>query len=78
MSDMACAELVETITAYLEGTLPEADRRRFDAHLAQCTLCTRYLAQMRATIARLGTLDDTNLTTRAREGLLAAFREWHA
>jgi anti-sigma factor RsiW len=78
MSDMACAELVETITAYLDGTLPEADRRRFDAHLAECTFCTRYLAQMRATIARLGTLDDTNLTTRAREGLLAAFREWHA
>ena len=78
MSEMACLELVETITAYLEGTLPEADRRRFEAHLAECTLCTHYLAQMRATITRLATLDDTNLTTQAREGLLAAFREWHA
>ena len=78
MSEMACLELVETITAYLEGTLPEADRHRFEAHLAECTLFTRYLAQMRATITRLATLDDTNLTTQTREGLLAAFREWHA
>jgi anti-sigma factor RsiW len=78
MSEMACLELVETITAYLEGALPEADRHRFEAHLAECTLCTQYLAQMRATITHLATLDDTNLTTQTRESLLAAFREWHA
>jgi anti-sigma factor RsiW len=73
---MACKELVETITAYLDGTLPNADRCRFDAHLAECPACTEYLAQMRRTIARLGTLDETTLSPGAREGLLAAFREW--
>ena len=76
MNEMACKELVETITAYLEGTLPDVDRRRFDAHLAECPVCTEYLAQMRATIARLGTLDETTLSLGRREGLLAAFREW--
>ena len=73
---MACKELVEAITAYLDGTLPDADRRRFEAHLAECPVCTEYLAQMRTTIARLGTLDETTLSPGAREGLLAAFREW--
>ncbi|MGG7380574.1 anti-sigma factor family protein, partial [Escherichia coli] len=52
---MACNELVDAITAYLDGTLPDHDRRRFDAHVAECPLCTEYLAQMRDTIARLGT-----------------------
>jgi anti-sigma factor RsiW len=73
---MACKELVETITSYLDGTLPEVDRQRFDAHLAECPLCTEYLAQMRATIARLGTLDDSVLSHETRDQVLAAFSEW--
>jgi anti-sigma factor RsiW len=73
---MACKELVETITAYLDGTLADADRRRFDAHLAECPVCTEYLDQMRKTIARLGTLDETPLSHATRDQLLAAFREW--
>jgi hypothetical protein len=39
-------------------------------------LCTEYLAQMRDTIARLGTLDETTLSRDSREGLIAAFRDW--
>lgn len=76
MNEMACKELVETITAYLDGTLADADRRRFDAHLAECPLCTEYLAQMRRTISRLGTLDETTLSRHTRDQLLAAFRAW--
>lgn len=76
MTEMACKEIVEVITAYLEGTLGPVDRSRFDAHLAECPLCTEYLAQMRATIERLGSLDETALSPGAREQLLAAFRDW--
>jgi anti-sigma factor RsiW len=75
---MACKELVEVITAYLEGTLPVGDRCRFDAHLAECPYCTEYLAQMRNTIERLGGLDETMLSPDVREQLLAAFRHWRA
>ena len=32
--EMACQELVEVITDYLEGTLRASDRVRFDAHLS--------------------------------------------
>lgn len=75
MSEMPCTELVETITAYLEGTLSDADRRRFDEHLEQCDACTEYLAQMRRTIARLGTVDVMTLSEGGREQLLAVFRD---
>ncbi|MGZ4121258.1 MAG: anti-sigma factor family protein [Actinomycetota bacterium] len=75
---MACRELVDAITAYLDGTLAPADRRRFDAHLAECPYCTDYLAQMKATITELGRLDETELSPDAREQLLAAFRDWRS
>ena len=75
---MDCKELVEAITAYLDGTLPDGDRRRFDDHLAVCPHCTEYLAQMRRTIVRLGTLDETTLSPRARTQLLTAFRDWRS
>jgi len=75
-NEMACRELVEVITAYLEGTLPAADRCRFDAHLAECAHCTEYLAQMRDTVDRLGKLDDSTLSPETRQGIIAAFRDW--
>lgn len=75
---MECRELVEAITAYLEDTLPEAERRRFDAHLAECPYCAEYLKQMRNTITRLGSLDETTLSRDTREQLLAAFRDWRS
>ena len=78
VNEMACQELVEAVTGYLDGTLSETDRRRFDDHLATCPHCTEYLGQMRGTIARLGTLDESALSPRAREQLLTAFRGWRA
>ena len=74
--EMACQELVEVITDYLEGTLPAEDRVRFDAHLAECPYCVNYLEQMRETIARLGELRQEELSPDTREGLLQAFRGW--
>ena len=76
MNEMTCKELVEAITAYLDATLPDADRRRFDNHLTNCPYCTEYLEQMRNTIDRLGTLDETTLSSDTRDHLLAAFRDW--
>jgi anti-sigma factor (TIGR02949 family) len=76
MNEMDCQELVGAITAYLDGTLPDADRRRFDTHLENCPYCTEYLEQMRRTIARLGTLEETALPPDMREQLLVAFRDW--
>ena len=42
------------MTDYLEGALPEELHDRFDEHIAHCTGCQAYLAQMRATDSRHG------------------------
>jgi len=74
--EISCRELVVLITAYLEGSLPEADRQRFEAHLALCPGCEAYLEQMRLTIRLLGALREENLPPTPRQRLLAAFRDW--
>jgi len=74
--DMACRELVELVTEYLEGTLPAEERARFEAHLAGCRHCRAYLEQMRQTIAILGRLTEDLLDPQAREDLLLIFRAW--
>lgn len=55
-NDLTCQELVETVTAYLEGMLGAAERAIFEAHLAVCEGCRTYLDQIRRTIAAVRTL----------------------
>jgi anti-sigma factor RsiW len=74
--ELTCKELVELITGYLEGSLRGRRRRRFEAHLAGCVGCTRYLAQMKATIRATGTLTEEQVTDEQKAVLLAAFRGW--
>jgi anti-sigma factor (TIGR02949 family) len=74
--EMSCRELVEAVTDYLEGRLPDRDRERLEAHLEVCPHCVEYVDQMRRTIAALGTLDADGLAPETRAGLLAAFRGW--
>jgi anti-sigma factor RsiW len=73
---MACQELVEVITDYLEGTLPVHDRARFEAHLVVCDPCVVYLEQMRQTISLTGRLPLGALSEGTRAGLIDAFRGW--
>jgi anti-sigma factor RsiW len=75
---LACQELVELVTDYLEGRLPAADRERFDAHIAGCDACTNYLEQMRMTLQALGRIPEESISVQAREELLVAFRNWRA
>jgi anti-sigma factor (TIGR02949 family) len=74
--EMACQELVRVITEYLEGTLPESDRTRFDAHLATCPACQEYLEQMRALLRLTGRLAPRSLEPETVDSLLGAFRRW--
>ena len=74
--EMACVELVEVVTEYLEGTLPDADRRRFEAHLGDCPYCVDYLEQFRQTIEATGRLPLESIAPEKREELLEAFRGW--
>jgi anti-sigma factor RsiW len=77
-NDLACVEMVELITDYLEGALSRSQRRRFEAHLAACENCTEYLQQMRATIRLTGRLADEDLTPAMREEFTELYRRWRA
>jgi anti-sigma factor RsiW len=76
LAHLSCRELVELVTAYLEGTLPAGARKRFEAHLAECDGCTTYLEQMRTTIRLSGALRVEDVSQQAERVLLLAFREW--
>jgi anti-sigma factor RsiW len=75
-SEMACKELVELVTEYLEGTLSPFDRKRFEDHLKDCDPCTTYLEQMRQTIRALGRVTEEDLSEAAKQDLLRIFRDW--
>jgi anti-sigma factor RsiW len=73
--DIACNELVELLTEYLEGTLPASEVAGIEAHLDGCEACGHYLDQMRTTIGALGSVPVETLSDDACDVLLAAFRE---
>ncbi len=73
---LACQDLVEIITEYLEGALPDPDRSLFEMHIDGCDGCLTYLHQMRDTVRAIGHLDAEGLTEPDRERLLTLFRDW--
>jgi len=73
--DLACKELVELITAYLDGELPEHDRVRLEDHLARCDGCRSYLEQMRATIELIGVLTEDQIPAEGKQELFRAWKE---
>ena len=75
--ELACRDIVELVTAYLEDALDTGDRERFEEHLVFCDGCGAYLEQMRTTITASGRLDDA-LPPELETRLLEAFRGWRA
>jgi len=73
---VSCRQVVGLVTEYLEGALSDADRRRFEAHIAGCPNCTEYLAEMRTTLRLMGRLDPERLPDRVQRELVRAFRDW--
>jgi anti-sigma factor RsiW len=76
IDEMACNELVEVVTEYLEGTLGDEDRQRLDAHLEECPYCAEYVEQFRETIAATGELTPESIPPERRAELLESFRGW--
>jgi anti-sigma factor RsiW len=72
--DLACVDVVELLTDYLERALAPEQARRLERHLETCPGCTEYLRQMRAVAGTLGGLDGDTISPEMREALIAAFR----
>ena len=78
MSSLDCDELVELVTAYLDGALDLDTRERFDLHLAECDGCENYLQQFRGTVSTLGRITETDLDPGFRDRLLESFRDFNS
>jgi anti-sigma factor RsiW len=72
---LACQEVVELVTAYLDDALPPKRRALVQAHLDACEHCTTYLDQIRVTIASVGHLPLDGLSDEAYDALAEAFRD---
>lgn len=74
---MDCNELVELVTAYLDGSLDLDERARFDAHLLECEGCGNYLQQFHATLTTVAKVPFDDLDPAFRDRLMEAFKTWH-
>ncbi|MDX2166102.1 MAG: zf-HC2 domain-containing protein [Deltaproteobacteria bacterium] len=50
MTELTCREIADFLLAFLDGELPPEPRAAFEAHLAECDACVRYLRDYQATV----------------------------
>lgn len=73
---IACQQLVEMVTDYLEGCLTAEDMAAVQRHLQACADCSGYLTQMRRVITLTGAVFDDRtgmLPAGMLDGLTQAF-----
>jgi hypothetical protein len=75
-NQIACRELLELISGYLDDALPANVHGAIEDHLSRCDGCTMVLEEFRTTIEMTGMLTEEQLTDAQRETLLTAFRGW--
>ena len=81
ISDIACIELVELVTQYLDAALTDTDRIAFEHHVDICPGCEEIVEQFRAVVTTTGALrpaDAVELPAQTRGQLLDLFRDWRA
>jgi len=74
--ELACREMVQLVTDYLEGALPLKDRTRFEQHLVFCKACAGYVRQMREVLRAAGRIEAASLAPEVQRDLVLAFRAW--
>jgi anti-sigma factor RsiW len=72
--DLACRDVVELVSDYLDGVLDPPLAVAVEEHLALCPACVEYVRQLRQTVRLLGHLPEEGLSESARMEILAAFR----
>jgi anti-sigma factor RsiW len=75
-ADLACRQLVEMVTDYLEGELSADDCARLEQHLVICDPCIHYVEQSRLTVEALKLTPRQPPPAAAREALMQAFRKF--
>ena len=73
--DVACQQVVELLTDYLDHSLPPDERVALEQHLQTCGPCTTYLEQLRTSIRLIGRLDEKDVPDEVMDRLLHLFTE---
>jgi anti-sigma factor RsiW len=76
IDDMACIELVELVTDYLDGALPDDEVARIREHLTSCDGCTAHVEQMRTAVRVLQATPGDAVPAETADALAGLFREW--
>jgi anti-sigma factor RsiW len=75
--EIACREVVEVATDYLEGELTDPLLSLLEEHLPECDGCTEYLEQLRHTVRALRKLPEARPSDSANlDELKRIFRAW--
>ena len=77
-TSITCQEVVELLSAYLDGELDPLNLERVETHLAGCDGCTMVLEEFRETLRLSGGLTVEQVDETQRRTLLEAFRDWTA
>lgn len=64
-----CRQVIDLIMGYVEGTLDPNERRSFEAHIADCRNCWRFLRSYRETMALGRHLREEEIPVDVRERL---------
>jgi anti-sigma factor (TIGR02949 family) len=75
--DLACVDLVNSVTEYLDGELDEDQRKRIERHLEECPGCRAALDQFQTVIrvtGRLTAADVAKIDALSRDRLMATLR----
>jgi anti-sigma factor RsiW len=66
---LRCRDIVDLSLAYLEGTMDPGERQAFEAHIADCANCWRFLQTYRDTVALGQRLREEAIPSDVRERL---------
>jgi len=78
LQPMTCQDLVQLVTDYLEATLSDADRARFEEHIELCPMCQAHLGRLRALIRELGELRERDIDPGVLVEMQTRFRHWRS
>jgi anti-sigma factor RsiW len=70
-----CPHIIALIMGYLDDTLDRVERRAFEAHIADCRNCWRFLRSYRETVALGQRLRDEDIPPDVRERLETFLRD---
>jgi anti-sigma factor RsiW len=73
-ADLACQELVELLSDYLDDQLSRPSLDDVELHLADCPGCQVALEHLRFSVARTRSVEVAALTPEVRQRLLEEFR----